>query len=365
MNCCPHCFQDSVAREFVQALADHSSGVCDICGQKRDSVLSIRSESELADQFLDLIAVFSPPKCDCKSYSSLFEGFQDTWKIFNKISKDSFDRLIKQLLPDDERLDLLLEGEVCLDPSSNQGNPFDLSFFGTQDWIEFSNQIKTQQRFHTKIKNESVLRTLLSALELKVYPNDRSWYRARNWNGKTENPTFESLKEPPPNIAIEGRMNPYGISYLYISSSPQCALAEIRASKHDEIAVMEMLPKIPLRILDLSKVDKISPFNENVNFRMLASNLNNLRQIKDALTQPMRKNDNIIEYVPTQYLASYALSIGFDGIGYSSILASGSDTEAFNIASFKGFEEAFICKSISMHKIKDVSTVDESTEIIL
>lgn len=128
---------------------------------------------------------------------------------------------------------------------------------------------------------------------------------------------------------------------------------------------MEMLPKIPLRILDLSKVDKISPFNENVNCRMLASNLNNLRQIKDALTQPMRKNDNIIEYVPTQYLASYALSIGFDGIGYSSILASGSDTEAFNIASFKGFEEAFICKSISMHKIKDVSTVDESTEIIL
>lgn len=149
-------------------------------------------------------------------------------------------------------------------------------------------------------------------------------------------------------------MSPEGVRCLYISNNIEGAMAEIRASKHDDIAIMEMSPSRDLKILDLSRIDRISPFDETVDCRKLASNLINLNQIKDALVKPMRSTDDAIEYVPTQYIADFARSIGFDGIGYHSVLHERNGLPTYNIASFLGFDEAFICESISMYNVKNI-----------
>lgn len=349
MKCCAECFKDRRAREIVWNLAEEDDGPCDLCGQEGDRLLAIEPESELAEQFRDMLSVFSSDNnCD----QALYDVFCETWDLFQNVSADAFSHFLEVLFPEDERIGRLMRGGVRLDPSPDLDNQFALSFFGERDWNAFSKEIKHGHRYLTKISNEEVLTSLFNALERMVEPEGGSWYRARIWNDKTlEDIKEKELREPPQDKAEEGRMSPRGISCLYISSSPEGAMAEIRASRHDDVAVMEMKPTRPLRILDLSRIDEISPFDENVACGDLASNKDNLRQMKSALTKPMRSTDDKIEYVPTQYIAEFARLSGFDGIGYDSILYERDRRPAYNIASFALFDEAFERRSLKLYRV--------------
>lgn len=368
MKCCPQCFTDAIARSLVTDLAHADEAICDLCGSKCERLLEIRPESELAGQFSELLSVFSTTVEDSVAeklprYDSLFEAFSDTWAVFRSagnsesaLSSIAFNQMIRAMFPEDNRILGLLEGSVYLDPSPSASNPFELGFFGDKDWYGFSEEIKHVHRYHAKIANTEVLERLLNALARVIGKDDGSWYRARRWNNKgNKPPTEDDLKEPKPDRASDGRMSPSGVSCLYISNDAEGAMAEIRASRHDDIAIMEMKPTKELRILDLSRVAEISPFDETVDCKELASNLENLKQIKEALIKPMRSTDNVIEYIPTQYIADFARSIGFDGIGYNSVLHENSEGPAYNIASFLGFDRAFKCQSITLCRIENVN----------
>lgn len=349
MKCCAGCFKDSRARETVWNLAKEENGRCELCGQPSDRLLDIVPESELAEQFRDMLSVFS---CDESCDSGLYESFCKLWDLFQDVKEDAFKRLLRSMFPDDERINGLMHGGVRLDPSPQLDDPFALSFFGERDWDEFSEEIKHESRYFAKVSNENVLNGLFEALSKDVCPEGGSWFRARLWNGKKlEDLSEKELKEPPSDKAEEGRMSPRGISCLYISSSPEGAMVEIRASRHDDIAIMEMKPTRALRILDLSRIDEISPFDENVACGDLASNKSNLRQMKDALTKPMRSTDDKIEYVPTQYIAEFAKLSGFDGIGYDSVLYEKDGAPTYNIASFASFDDAFERCSLKLYRV--------------
>lgn len=359
MKCCADCFTDEKARQLINALADESEerGFCDICGKTGRKLLELAPESELAEQFADLLGVFETPDEHSRTvFPSLYEALNDTWGIFRVISLEAFDSLLESMFPDDDRIKGMSTGRVCLsadvDPKRSESST--LRFFGDRDWAHFSEEIKYAQRYHAKIKNEDILKRLLLALEIKISPSSRRWYRARFWNRGDRDPVVSDLTEPPRGHAANGRMNPEGVPYLYVSDSPDCAISEIRAVKHDRVAVMEMVPKEPLRILDLSKIDSISPFDENVDCNELASNKENLRQIKEALVKPMRTEDDFMEYVPTQYIADFAKSMEFDGIGYESVLYENNGVPAYNVASFVGFKEAFEKCNIAIYYVNDI-----------
>ena len=349
MKCCAGCFKDRGARETVWNLAEDDDGLCDLCGQKSERLLAVEPESELAEQFRDMLSVFS---LDDSCSQTLYDIFQETWDLFRHISVDAFSRFLETLFPGDERVGGLLRGGVRLDPSPDLDDRFALSFFGERDWNAFSEEVKHEHRYLAEISNKEVLSSLFNALEKIVEPEDGSWYRARIWNDKRlQDINEKELKEAPANKAAEGRMSPRGISCHYISDTPEGAMAEIRASRHDDVAVMEMKPVKPLRILDLSRIDEISPFDENVACGDLASNKGNLRQIKDALTKPMRSTDDKIEYVPTQYIAEFARLSEFDGIGYESVLYEKNGKPTYNIASFASFDEAFERCSLKLYRV--------------
>lgn len=351
MKCCPQCFKDRIARELVGNLASSVPGICDLCGVERDRLLTIARESELSEQFFDLLSVFSPASGEMNSYDSLFDAFGDTWNVFEGIAHTSFDELIECMFSDDERIKGLLTGAVRLDPSPDPNDAYLLSFFGEKDWHDFSSEIKHIHRYHAEIHERGILKRILYSLEKKIDSEGPYWYRARIWNDVKDDLEITALKEPPPEKSSEGRMSPRGVPCLYISNDVEGDMAEIRASRYDEVAVMTMKPLRDLRILDLSRVDEISPFDENVDCRELASNLKSLRQIKDALVKPMRATDDCIEYIPTQYIADFARSIGFDGIGYDSVLHERGGRPSYNIASFTGFDGAFECEEIAVYRV--------------
>ncbi len=349
MKCCPECFKDQKARGLVSSFAVEDAGICDLCGRSGGRLLPVEPESDLSDPLQAMLGVFS--KGDCGG-GTLYDVFCETWDLFQGVTEEAFLKFLEALFPEDERIGGLMSGPVRLDPSPDLDNPFALSFFGGRDWNEFSETIKHENRYMAKIENKDVLKSLFCALAREVEPDQGTWFRARLWNGgSVEDIKEEKLKEAPRDKAVEGRMSPRGISCLYISDSVEGAMAEIRASRHDEVAVMEMRPKEPLRILDLSRIDEISPFDENVDCGSLASNKVNLLQMKDALTKPMRSTDDKIEYVPTQFIAEFARLAEFDGIGYNSVLHEKDGRPSYNIASFVLFDDAFERVSMRLYRV--------------
>ena len=359
MNCCPKCFNDDLASKLAAASGRAGFGVCDACGAQGVELYKVVPESELADRFEDLLDIYTPVANVANGIEhgpagSLWKMFTSTWDVFSGIGEIGFYKLIKALFPGDNRISSMIENDVTIAPERGTRSLSEFAFFGSRTWDDFADEIKYHHRYSAHIENRSNLDNLLRALTRKIDSTSSPWYRARIWNDKTSNPSEIELYEPGRDKAAEGRMSPKGVCCLYIASSPKTAMAEIRAAVHDEVAVATMRPKIDLQVLDLSRIDRISPFSADVDSAALAANLDNLSRIKEELVRPMRSSDDAVEYVPTQFIADCAKRLGFDGIGYDSVMYTGNNEHGYNIASFCGAKEFFVFEVIERFRIAGI-----------
>jgi hypothetical protein len=144
-------------------------------------------------------------------------------------------------------------------------------------------------------------------------------------------------------------MNVAGIPCLYIADSPLTAISETRASQFDTMAVACMHPKRTLSIVDLSRIHSVSPFDE-ISCNVLASNIDNLKLIRTELLRPMRSTDPELDYLPTEYIGDLIKSLGYDGIGYKSVMSK----DGYNVARFRTVEEAFEILSIDKYHVDEI-----------
>lgn len=357
MNCCPECFCDEVAKETIRHSCQSVSGVCETCGREAGLLLEVEPESELASYFDQMLSVFGEEYEEGvqESFANLYEAFCHVWPVLDGVSESSFRSLLNALFPQDVRVEKLLDSRVVLAPERGSKHVRDFAFFGDRTWKDFVEQIKHERRYHAVIENKEVLGNILNALAREIDPIEGTWFRARNWNNKAEQPSFAELREPDVDKSSEGRMSPKGVRCLYLADTKEAAMAEIRSAVHDEVAILQLRPKRTLRIIDLRRIDQISPFTPEVDSSELASNRNNLNEMKEDLTRPMRDNDDVIDYVPTQYIADFARSLGFDGIGYESVLHENEfGVPGYNIACFFGAAEVFEEVDINMYRIAKV-----------
>ena len=100
-------------------------------------------------------------------------------------------------------------------------------------------------------------------------------------------------------------------------------MAEVRPARGLLISVCEVHVKEPLRILDLClKVTLPNPFlMQNLNYEIEMAEFR--VALGKTLGKPLDRSDNPFEYMPTQKLAAYVKSNGFDGIRYPSAMNSG------------------------------------------
>lgn len=366
MKCCKECFADELARQLVCGEPSAGVGACEVCKSEGVELFEVAPEGELAYQFEKMLDVFTPPEnaatgVTIGSTSSLYAMFTSVWNVFSNVTEERFYRFIRELFPDDARVKEMIAGEVALAPERGTRSVEDYAVFGASTWDDFSDDIKHHHRYCAEVKNRKVLFDLLRALERDV-DCDTKWNRARVWNKEKRAPEPDDLCEPSHEKSGEGRMSPKGVSCLYVASTPATAMAEIRAAVHDTVAVATMRPIQKLKILDLSKVDRISPCLADVDCSALAANVENLRRIKDELVRPMRSTDDPVEYVPTQFIADCAKHLGFDGIGYDSVMQSGEDEPGYNIACFHSAKTHFDIQVIKLHTI---TGIDYSTSLVV
>ena len=141
---------------------------------------------------------------------------------------------------------------------------------------------------------------------------------------------------PPIGIASHGRANPPGIPYLYVASTSETAVAEIRPHTGETATVAKFwLDADEVSIVDLRAPKKlISPFSlgDEDKIGALRSDINFLERLGGELTRPVRPQSAPVEYVPSQFLCEFIKRSGWDGVLYASSVGKGMNLALFDPA---------------------------------
>lgn len=159
---------------------------------------------------------------------------------------------------------------------------------------------------------------------------------------------------PPPDKATAGRANSAGISRLYLATNKQTALHELRAGAFDSITIGEFELLRDITVVDFKRLDKISPFIEELDPRLLVINRECLNKINEEICKPLRKNDSTLDYLPTQYIVDLIQSFmnegecEYSGVEYKSTLNS----DGVNLAIFD--PTLFRCNTVKDYEVKEL-----------
>lgn len=225
-------------------------------------------------------------------------------------------------------------------------------WMGSQRYNDFAEEVKTNLRFIRSRSSEQFLDEVrASCLSRKiVIPKAESFWRAQigcELEEITEAETDiegEDIAEvyprqrpfgcdrmkPIPNWRGEGRSNPRGIPALYLATTPDTAMAEVRPWIGAMISVAQLVTERDLNIIDCSKYHArehlVGLFGDQTKSREDGIWM----AIDRAFATPVNKDDEAKDYIPTQVLAELFKAGGYDGVRYKSLLSE----DGLNIALF-------------------------------
>lgn len=219
----------------------------------------------------------------------------------------------------------------------------DASFEARKLWYAFKDAVLYESRFFTRHELLDILAKYMgdNTLSIKV---GHIYYRARiiddssinehmiykcysapegekldiKYVGKA-NPfkglTKEASFVPPKNVKVsEGRANPKYVKYLYVAESPTTAIFEVRPFIYDAVNIAKIRVNEPLKVANIA-VDLDLSNDQNATVEMYVMGM-----IQGAFSKPTNNTD---DYIPTQVIAEFIKSLGYDGIRFNSSIHSG------------------------------------------
>jgi hypothetical protein len=223
--------------------------------------------------------------------------------------------------------------------------------FRSQDsFNDFARSVKSERRFVRTSRQENFLNTVLATSHSRTMklPQDYSLWRAQlghEWEEETTNRGTikhrcsykpERMK-PCRNRAGDGRTNPRGIPCLYMATRKNTAILEVRPLIGSYVSIARFRLSRDIEIINCAK-DHFSLLDEDLRITLGKSREEKLEQnekmvwgeINRAFSQPSQREDESVDYVPTQILAEAFKSKGFGGIAYKSNFGE----NGFNVALF-------------------------------
>lgn len=135
------------------------------------------------------------------------------------------------------------------------------------------------------------------------------FYRARHYDGSWPINSTSELLAPPARLARAGRMNPAGISYLYLAEKPQTALVEVRPKPDCETVIAEFELTRALTLLDLADLSCPTTEENGIteeNLRARNDVMSFLQELVKAISSPVEQDGREhIDYVPSQIVCEY------------------------------------------------------------
>ena len=332
MKCCSTCIGDNGLRRILPSLASES-GSCDYCLSK--DVLVVEPAA-LSDLLTPLIRIYEP---DSKG-KLLVQWLRVDWGMFEHARMDDARAaaLLAEILDDGEVVRKLFIPSPSYETDS------------LSRWEKLRDELMYGNRYFpaTEIKKER-LEELLKLLKVPENELPTDWHRARLMTDNEPYP-IEKMGAPPREISAHGRANPAGIPYLYLSSIPTTAVAEIRPHTGENACIAHFQTPPDLSVIDLrSPRHTVSPvdFGDEQEIGYLRSDLRFLTRLGDELTRPVIPRSAAIDYVPSQYLCEFIKKCGYDGVIYNSSVGEG-----INLALFK--QEGVVPGDVTVHAVKRV-----------
>ena len=371
MKICENCFNDEELKAVLKRSNNNEPlDCCPNCGSR--SVLYDTEEStaikfikELFEAFLDSYKIHDAGEL-------LIDELQSVWKIFNpQLDNNKIMSLIESICKEyfNGHQDLLNQ-KIVLIKKLDSEYVKQHSILKNMSWSEFRKQLKEENRYHPSNINIDVLKSLFSYIESDYEPNSLSLYRARkSHNGETIDK--RNMGAPKPGKSGEGRINAKGVACLYLATDAKTCIKEIRAGVFDVVCIGKFELNSPIKLVNLSKINKISPFKvpygNNAAFDIAEIDINRsfLEEISENIRTPQASSDDPLDYIATQYISDYIKSITdnnnlkiYDGSEFAS---THSQTER-NIVLFETSLDSCKCECINVVKYY-ISSVEYHREI--
>lgn len=345
-----NCFKDMEICSMIETKK--KIGRCDITNTKNIEIYNTEEDVYLQDYFSEILDVYTPlsglPKDFPKEHlSPLQNALNDNWTIF-KVEPMDILKIIKAICKESypENSDIY-DQEVGIKELCDSSFLRKKCLMKEFTWEQFKSSIKNINRFHSSHINLELLKDLFESegMNAPYKAGELVLYRGRIANEKGFKK--DEMGPPPIQKVTAGRANSAGIVCLYLTSDIDTTFHEIRARDFDYIAVGEFVLKQKIKIVDLSNLDNISPFSsEKFDKVWFAINIKILKKINDEIAKPLRRQDSDLDYLPTQYIADFVKSLGYDGIKYRSTL----NPEGVNYAIFDN--RKFKCQKVDLYYIK-------------
>ncbi len=255
-------------------------------------------------------------------------------KIFADESCNNVRNILYAIFEDEQSyIEKFLQNKVCLEYQQTGGASGERLI---DVWKSLSEEIKYTNRF---LINKSInLKLLEKVLErhIKIIKKDSTFYRARisDKNGLKS----EEMWNPPNKKASAGRANPKGISYLYLCMDEETTLYEVRALLYDFVTIAKFKNNVQIKIINLNETEIYDPLqlSEVQELSGFLQHLPFIKELSDELSKPLRRFDDELDYIPTQFLCEFIKSLGYDGIEYkSSLHKKGTNFAIFNPNKFE------------------------------
>lgn len=310
MKCCSSCFNDWYLKEEV-VLKSNTKGRCEFC---RTAHVSLIDTSEFQDGFEMVCSIYNI----AEDGKSLLDLLNDDWQIFAKDNAHAR-KLLGSMLPN-ERI-------------QSKYKPPESKFSNTLDaWKKLSTELRTKNRYFpdSDFKIERYL-SELESLRISSEKVSNSWYRARIENGQAI--TADKMGAPPPMLARSGRANPVGIPYLYVGSTPETAITEVRPHEGEIVTVAHFTVDDGFHFIDLRQPrQRITPFvmEDATAVATLRGDISFFERLGQELSTPVVPQAVQIDYIPSQFLCELMKKAGYDGVVYNSSVSDGINLALFS-----------------------------------
>jgi hypothetical protein len=313
-KCCSQCFGDRGLEKSIIPSLSKERGLCSFCRNKDAALVEPR---QLADVFGPLINIYQPDA----NGRPLVEWLKEDWDLFHHPSMDN--PQAKELLAE-----VLDNGEIVRKPFSPSPK---YQTDRLTRWEKLRAELMHENRYFPAAQLD--LDRLGHLLDhLQADPVATTWYRARLQTGDVPF-GIADMGAPPRRIASHGRANPAGIPYLYLGSTPETAVAEIRPHTGEKACVAECAVPNGLKLVDLRAPRRlVSPFviTDEDEIGLLRSDVVFLERLGDELTRPIVPQGAPFDYVPSQYLCEFIKKCGYAGVLYRSSVSEGINLALFN-----------------------------------